>query len=111
MAGITKRSLLEPDQAEDYGEFGDAAAVAIGGSHVWRSRLQPGWNWDEHIKPYTDGLQSCPMFHREFVVSGHMRYVMEDGTELTAGPDDHLVIEPGHRAWVVGDEPCVLIDW
>ena len=27
-----------------------------------------------------------------------------------AGPGDHLVIEPGHRAWVDGPEPCVAVD-
>ena len=21
------------------------------------------------------------------------------------------MMEPGHDAWVVGDEPCVVIDW
>jgi hypothetical protein len=25
---------------------------------------------------------------------------------------DHVAgIEPGHRAWVVGEEPCELVDW
>ena len=28
-----------------------------------------------------------------------------------AGPGDHLWIGPGHRAWVVGDEPYVCIDF
>jgi len=35
---------------------------------------------------------------------------MDDGTEAESGPDDALVAGPGHDAWVVGDEPCVLID-
>jgi hypothetical protein len=26
------------------------------------------------------------------------------------GPGDFAVMEPGHDAWVVGDEPCVVID-
>ena len=43
-------------------------------------------------------------------ISGHIRYLTDDGQELVAGPGDHLLIEPGHRAWVVGDEPCVTID-
>jgi hypothetical protein len=36
---------------------------------------------------------------------------MLDGTETVGQPGDYLVIEPGHMAEVVGDEPCVLIDW
>jgi uncharacterized cupin superfamily protein len=34
----------------------------------------------------------------------------DDGTELTLGPGDVVVIEPGHDAWTVGEEPCVLVD-
>jgi len=31
----------------------------------------------------------------------------EDGTELELGPGDAYIIEPGHDAWVEGDEPFV----
>ena len=31
----------------------------------------------------------------------------EDGTEVEIGPGDAYVIEPGHDAWVVGDEGFV----
>ena len=31
------------------------------------------------------------------------------GTTIPAG--DFAVIPPGHDAWTVGDEPCVVIDW
>ncbi|WP_268747733.1 hypothetical protein [Arthrobacter sp. SPG23] len=27
------------------------------------------------------------------------------------GPGDFGIIPPGHDAWVVGDEPYVVIDW
>jgi hypothetical protein len=36
---------------------------------------------------------------------------MDDGTEGEAGPGDIAVIPPGHNAWVVGNEPCVMIDF
>jgi quercetin dioxygenase-like cupin family protein len=36
---------------------------------------------------------------------------MADGTEEIGTPGDYLFIQPGHRAWVLGDETCVLIDW
>ncbi len=35
---------------------------------------------------------------------------MDDGTEATVGPGEVVRIEPGHDAWVVGDEPCILLD-
>jgi hypothetical protein len=111
MGGITIKSLDEPDETIDFGAHGRADGVSIGDSEVWRSVLQPGWSWDEDLKPLAEGHESCPLTHREYVVSGRIRYITDDGTEVTGKPGDHLVIEPGHRASVVGDEPCVLIDW
>jgi dienelactone hydrolase len=35
---------------------------------------------------------------------------MDDGTEAELGPGDAHVVPPGHDAWVVGDEQCVLLD-
>jgi len=35
---------------------------------------------------------------------------MVDGTEQEFGPGDVGVVPSGHDAWVVGDEPVVVID-
>ncbi len=45
------------------------------------------------------------------MVSGHQKILMDDGTELDFGPGDVVAIPPGHDGWVVGDEPCVVIDF
>jgi uncharacterized cupin superfamily protein len=44
-------------------------------------------------------------------VSGRLKVVMDDGEEMDYGPGDFAIMAPGHDAWVVGDEPCVYIDW
>jgi hypothetical protein len=36
---------------------------------------------------------------------------MADGTEFEAGPGDVTMLPAGHDAWVVGNEPVVVIDW
>jgi quercetin dioxygenase-like cupin family protein len=36
---------------------------------------------------------------------------MDDGSQIEGGPGDAAVIPPAHNAWVVGDEPCVMIDF
>ena len=41
------------------------------------------------------------------VEAGAMHVVHDDGTEADLGAGDVYVIEPGHNAWVVGDEPFV----
>jgi len=39
-----------------------------------------------------------------------MKVVMEDRSEADLGPGEAYVIEPGHDAWIVGDEPFVGVD-
>jgi hypothetical protein len=36
---------------------------------------------------------------------------LDDGRERDLGPGDAHVVSPGHDAWVLGDEPCVTIDF
>jgi hypothetical protein len=36
---------------------------------------------------------------------------MADGTELHARPGDVTALPSGHDAWVIGDEPVVVVDW
>jgi uncharacterized cupin superfamily protein len=110
MVELIHRRLSEPDETLQF-VHGRSVIVALDDEEVWRSELEPGWNWDEDLEPYAEGATSCPLTHREYVESGRIRYEMNDGTEVVAGPADVLFIPPGHKAWVVGDERCVLIDW
>jgi hypothetical protein len=109
---IIVKNLDRPDESFEYDRDGGVGGYTIAGdSMVSRSVLNPGWSWDTHVKPYTDGDESCSLSHREYVVSGRIRYLTDEGDEVEAGPGDHLWIGPGHRAWVLGDEPCVTIDF
>jgi len=111
MAGIDRKRF---DGAESVFELkhGRMYEVTVGdGEPVWLSEYEPGWNWDEDFEPYAEGAKSCPMTHREYVLGGTIRYLMDDGSETVARAGDVLFIRPGHRAWVVGDEKCVLLDW
>ena len=71
-----------------------------------RFTFEPGWKWSECVKPVA-GTESCQVRHVGVVQSGRTHVVHEDGTEAEAGPGEAFVIEPGHDAWVVGDEPYV----
>jgi hypothetical protein len=108
---IIVKNLDRPDEAFTDGDAGASGYTIVGDSMVSRSVLQPGWSWDEWVKPHTDGAESCPMVHREYVISGQIRYLTDEGDEVVAGPGDHLWIGPGHRAWVIGDVPFVSIDF
>jgi hypothetical protein len=39
-----------------------------------------------------------------------MKVVMDDRSEADLSPGDAYVIEPGHDAWIVGEEPFVGVD-
>jgi quercetin dioxygenase-like cupin family protein len=108
---IKSKRFEEPDEAMKFGDKGRSEVVTLDDVMVVRSTLEPGWSWAEHIQPMTDGLESCPLHHREYVVAGRIRYDTVDGGSVEAGPGTYLDIEPGHLASVVGDETCVVIDW
>ena len=105
MANVTVKSFDSPDEtrAPDKTKL---EVVDLGGVKAARLTVQPGWRWSECIKPVVGG-DSCQARHVGTMVTGRMHIVHDDGTEGDIGPSDAYVIEPGHDAWVVGDEPAV----
>ena len=51
------------------------------------------------------------MSHLGYVISGQMKITMDDGSETTVSPGEVAAIPPGHDGEVVGDEPCVMVDF
>ena len=80
--------------------------VKMGGTTAARLTLEPGWKWSECIKPIA-GTESCQVRHVGVVQSGRIHVTHDDGTEGEIGAGEAYVIEPGHDAWVVGDETFV----
>jgi quercetin dioxygenase-like cupin family protein len=72
--------------------------------------FEPGCRWSENIRPIA-GTETCEATHLLYVESGRMKIVHDDGSEAEVGPGDIVAIQPGHDAWVVGDEPCVSVDF
>ena len=105
---VQKKSLDYPDETRDFGE-GQMQIATVTDFKVARLLLQPGWKWSEHVKPLAQ-TDSCQERHTGYVVSGQMKVVMDDRSEADLGPGDAYVIEPGHDAWIVGDEPFVGVD-
>ncbi len=80
--------------------------VRLAGYTLARFNFEPGWRWSECIKPVV-GTDTCQKRHVGVVQAGRMAVQHEDGTELEIGPGDAYIIEPGHDAWIVGDERFV----
>ena len=110
MAGIEIKNVSSPDETRPFADKGSAAVVQVGGHPVLYGKFEPGWRWSEHIKPIA-GTNSCEATHLLYCLSGRMKVVMDNGSEGEVGAGDVTAIEPGHDAWVVGDEPCVVVDF
>lgn len=111
MPGLVRKSLDSPEETRPFeGGTGQLQLVNTQEGVVGRATFSPGWKWSEHVKPIA-GTDSCQAAHLGYFVSGRMKVVMEDGEEAEYGPGDFAAMAPGHDAWVVGDEPCVFIDW
>jgi hypothetical protein len=102
-------TFTEPTEVREFPN-GKAEILAIGGAEIGRLVLQPGWRWSNDVKPIA-GTHSCEAPHFQYHVSGTLAVRMDDGTEFTAKPGDVVSVPQGHDAWVVGDEPVVLVDW
>ena len=102
MAGLTVKSFDSPDETRTPDKT-KVEVVDFGGAKAMRMTLQPGWRWSECIKPVVGG-DSCQARHTGTIVSGTMHVVHNDGTESDIAAGAGYVIEPGHDAWVVGDE-------
>jgi len=97
---------------------GDKAWTFLGGSKRKVVRLQtvfisigtyePDWRWSTHVFPQS---QKPSEAHVGYVLSGRMRVRAADGTERDVGPGEAFEVREHHDAWVMGDEPCVALDF
>ena len=103
------KSFSKADEVRSF-PSGKAEILKIGGAEVGRLVFQPGWRWSKHVQPIA-GTKSCEAPHFQYHVSGKLAILMDDGREIIAGPGDVTSLPSGHDAWVVGDEPVVVVDW
>jgi quercetin dioxygenase-like cupin family protein len=111
MSGLTRKSFDTPDETRPFeAGMGELDVIHTDDGVVGRATFEPGWQWSKHVKPIA-GTESCQAAHTCYFVSGRMKVVMDDGEEMEYGPGDFATMGPGHDAWVVGDEPCVIVGW
>jgi class 3 adenylate cyclase len=108
MGAIERKNLAEPDLVREL-DHASLTLTRVGAHSVGTGVLQPGWVWSAHMGPVM-GTALCPVRHLQLIRSGRIAFRMEDGEEVELQPGDVADIPPGHEAWVVGDEPCVVLD-
>jgi len=77
------------------------AAIGLG-------TYQPGWRWSLHAGSQT-GKESEN--HIGYIISGRMMVSDTSGNQVEIEAGCAFEIEPGSDAWVIGDEPCVALDF
>jgi hypothetical protein len=108
MAKMQKKDLSKPDEMRTF-DKGKVELITLGGVTFGRATLLPGWKWSASVKPLVK-TKSCEAPHLQYHVSGRIRVAMDDGSEDEFGPGEVSLVPPGHDAWVVGDQPVVMID-
>ncbi len=103
------KKFSAPDEVRTF-DHGKVELVTISGGTVGRLVLEPGWRWSRDVKPIA-GTDWCTAPHFQYLVSGQLHVAMADGTEFDLGPGDVSSLPSGHDAWVVGNEPAILVDW
>jgi hypothetical protein len=108
MAKMQNKNLSKPDELRTF-DKGKVELATLGGILFGRATLQPGWKWSTCVKPIAK-TKSCEAPHLQYHVSGRLHVLMGDGSAQEFGPGEISLLPPGHDAWVVGNEPVVVID-
>jgi len=109
MAGFSAKQFDTPDETRTP-DKSKMEVLDLGSVKAARLTAEPGWRWSECIKPVVGG-DSCQAHHIGVIISGTMHVVHNDGTEGDITPGTGYEIQPGHDAWVVGDEDYVAVDF
>ena len=109
MQSTEHKTFGTPDETREFPN-GRAEILRVGDSEIGRLVLEPGWRWSNDVKPIAQ-TDSCRAPHFQYHVSGRLAIRMDDGAEFVAGPGDVTSLPSGHDAWVVGDDPVVVVDW
>jgi len=103
------KSFWKPDEVREFPN-GRLELVKIGGAEIGRAIFEPGWRWATSVQPISK-TKSCEAPHFQYHVSGVLKVLMDDGTELECKPGDVSLLPSGHDAWVVGNEPAIVVDF
>jgi hypothetical protein len=103
------KSFAKPDEIREFPK-GRLELIRVGGATVGRAIFDPGWRWSTSVQPIVK-TKSCDAPHFQYHVSGILKVLMDDGTEFECHPGDVSLLPSGHDAWVVGEEPAVVVDF
>lgn len=109
MGALSSASFDSPEESRTF-DNGKFDVVRLGGVTVGRAVFEPGWRWSTSVKPIAK-TDSCQTHHVGYVVSGRLKVASDEGQEIELSPGNAYDIQPGHDAWVEGDETWVALEF
>ena len=103
------KSFNKPDEVRTFPK-GKVELIKIGGAIIGRATFEPGWKWSTSVQPLVK-TKSCEAPHFQYHGSGTIVGLMDDGTKFECKAGDVSLLPVGHDAWVVGNEPVVVVDF
>ena len=109
MGRIQRKSLNEPDELRELPHL-TLNILRVGSLTVGYGTVKPGFRWSTDLRKETDE-PLCQIHHLQLLLSGRFAVEMDDGEYAEIEPNEIFDVPPGHDAWVVGDEPAILLDF
>ena len=108
----TADTLVAPMKAAEHREVAGVQLdiVPAGEARVKRVIYPVGFRWSTHMKAVA-GTDYCMHAHVGFLARGQVHVQYKDGCTLEFAAPQVVAIEPEHDAWVVGNEPAVVIEF
>jgi len=104
--------LIAPIDGADHREVGGATVdvVSVGTGRVKRVVYPAGFRWSKNMQPEV-GTDLCMHAHVGFLARGRIEGEYADGCTFEYEAPAAIAVEPGHDAWVAGEEPAVVIEF
>jgi class 3 adenylate cyclase len=109
MGRIEHKSVHEPDEVRELPAI-VLNLLRVGSLALGYATVQPGFRWSTHLRQETDE-PLCQIHHLQLLLAGRFAVEMDDGEYVEIQPFEIFDVPPGHDAWVVGDEPVVILDF
>jgi hypothetical protein len=103
--------IQNPDDGSFEAVFADGSkrnVADLATAYIGKGIYLPGWRWSKDIGKHT-GKKSER--HIGYVISGSFGVSDAQGQTSTASAGQAFELEPDSDAWVIGDEPCIALDF
>ncbi|MDH4063209.1 MAG: hypothetical protein OEW19_02330 [Acidobacteriota bacterium] len=81
-----------------------------GAGRIKRVIYPAGFRWSRDMRPVS-GTDRCMFAHVGFLLQGQVHVEYPDGCTTEFRAPAVVTIEPGHDAWVVGDQAAILVEF